>query len=158
MANNSSSNAKFLGRGWSFPPTFDKERHDIVLVEAGIDIQQSLEIILSTLPGERVLTPDFGANLDRLLFEPLDASLISLMQDIIETALIRHEPRIVVNNVLIEEDGSFEGRVLIEVDYTVRSTNSRFNFVYPFYIQEGTDIQALEGSVQRIEDSNIEEQ
>jgi phage baseplate assembly protein W len=157
MTNNSASNAEFLGRGWRFPPTFDKERQDIVLVEAGIDIQQSLEIILSTLPGERVLTPDFGANLDRLLFEPLDASLISLMQDIIETALIRHEPRIGVNNVLIEEDGSFEGRVLIEVDYTVRSTNTRFNFVYPFYIQEGTDIRVLEGSAQRIENRIVEE-
>ena len=157
MANNSSSSTEFLGRGWSFPPTFDKERHDIVLVEAGIDIQQSLEIILSTLPGERVLTPDFGANLDHLVFEPLDISLISLMQDTIETALIRHEPRIVVNSVLIEEDNSFEGRVLIKVDYTISSTNSRFNFVYPFYIQEGTDIQTLEGSAQSSEGSIVEE-
>ena len=117
MASNLSSKAEFLGRGLGFPPTFDKERQDIVLVEAEIDIQQSLQIILSTLPGERVLAPDFGANLDRLLFEPLDATLVSLMQDIIETALIRHESRIVVNNVLIEEDGSNGGVVLIEVDY-----------------------------------------
>lgn len=151
MVNKSFSNAEFLGRGLGFPPTFDKERQDIVLVNAEVDIQQSLEIILSTRPGERVLAPDFGANVDRLLFETLDTSLISLLQDVIETALIRHEPRINVNNVLIEEDGSFEGKVVINIDYTINSTNSRFNFVYPFYIQEGTDIQALEGKFIRTE-------
>lgn len=130
----------FLGRGLGFPPTFDRWSKDIRMVEGPIDVQQSLELILATRPGERVLENSFGCNLDQLIFEPLNLSLISFMQDVVKTALILHEPRIDVNEVSIEQDEILEGRILIKVDYTVRSTNSRFNFVYPFYLEEGTDI------------------
>ncbi|MBK9337423.1 MAG: GPW/gp25 family protein [Lewinellaceae bacterium] len=131
---------EFLGTGLSFPPAFDKAIRDIRMVSADADIRESLEIILSTRPGERVLEPDFGCNLDQMLFEPLNLTLISYMREVVKAALILHEPRIDVNDVVIRQDNALEGRVLIAVDYTVRSTNSRFNFVYPFYIQEGTDV------------------
>jgi len=131
---------EFLGTGLSFPPAFDKTVRDIRMVSAGADIRQSIEIILSTRPGERVLEPDFGCNLDQMLFEPLNLTLVSYMREVVKTALILHEPRIDVNDVVIRQDDAREGLVLIAVDYTVRSTNSRFNFVYPFYIQEGTDL------------------
>lgn len=129
----------FLGRGLAFPPTFDKRTGDFRLVESEVDIHQSLEIILGTRPGERALTLDFGCNLDQMLFEPLNLSLVSYMQEVVKTALLLHEPRIAVNNVIIRQDSALQGQVLIEVDYTVRSINSRFNFVYPYYIQEGTE-------------------
>lgn len=140
MPGNPLTKADFIGRGLGFPPSFDKSSKDIVLVEGEVDIQQSLHILLSTRPKERLLEPDFGCNLDQLLFEPLDASLVSLMQDVVKTAIVRHEPRVIVNEVRIETEGAIEGRVLINVDYTIRTTNSRFNFVYPFYLEEGTDI------------------
>lgn len=133
---------EFLGKGLAFPPAFDKTTGDIRIVEAHTDIQQSLEIILSTRPGERVLEPDFGCNLDQMLFEPLNLTLVSYMRNVVKTALLLHEPRINVNEVSIEKDNALEGRVLISVDYTVHSTNSRFNFVFPFYIREGTDLDA----------------
>ena len=130
----------FLGRGLGFPPTFDRNVGDLRMVEAEADIVESLQIILATRPGERILEPDFGCNLDQMLFEPLNLTLISYMREVVRIALILHEPRIEINDVSIRQDGALEGRVLIAVDYTVRSTNSRFNFVYPFYQQEGTDI------------------
>ena len=131
---------EFWGRGLSFPPVFDPNARDLRMVEAELDIQQSIEIILSTRPGERVLEPDFGCNLDQMLFETLSLTLVTYMREVVKTALILHEPRIDVNDVNIRQDDSLEGRVLIAIDYTVRTTNSRFNFVYPFYIQEGTDL------------------
>lgn len=140
---NKLAKADFLGRGLGFPPTFKKSAPaggDIVMVEGALDIQQSLQILLSTRPGERVLQPDFGCNLDTMLFEPLTLSLLSLMQDTVKTAIIRHEPRIIVNDVRIDASAQLEGTVMIQVDYTIRSNNSRFNFVFPFYIQEGTDV------------------
>lgn len=133
-------NHDFLGRGLGFPPTFDKRKKDFVTVAGEEDIQQSLHIILATELGERMLNPDFGSNLRPLVFESLDLSLRSLMRDTIHTALIFHEPRIQVHNVQIKEGEAWEGKVLIQVDYSVRSTNTRFNFVYPFYLEEGTDI------------------
>lgn len=131
---------EFLGKGWAFPPHFDKTTGDIQRVEALDDIRESIEIILATRPGERVLDLDFGCNLDQMLFEPLTLTLGSYMKEVVKMALIRHEPRIEVNDVQIGPDETLAGRILIEIDYTVRSTNSRFNFVYPFYMQEGTDI------------------
>ncbi len=147
MNTNKLTQADFLGRGLGFPPSFDKSiKHsgstagDIVLVEGEQDIQESLQILLSTRPGERLLRPDYGCNLDQLLFEPLTVSLIALMQDVVKTAVISHEPRIFVNEVRIESVDNLEGQILIHIDYTIRTNNSRFNFVFPFYIQEGTDI------------------
>lgn len=143
MITNKLAKADFLGKGLGFPPTFKKSASaggDIVMVEGALDIQQSLQILLSTRPGERVLQPDFGCNLDTMLFEPLTLSLLSLMQDTVKTAIIRHEPRIIVNDVRIDASDQLEGTVMIQVDYTIRSNNSRFNFVFPFYIREGTDV------------------
>ncbi|HOY16504.1 MAG TPA: GPW/gp25 family protein [Haliscomenobacter sp.] len=130
----------FLGKGLGFPVTFNKATGDIRLVEAYADIEESLQIILSTRPGERFLETDFGCNLDQMLFEPINLTLISYMREVVKTALILHEPRVDVNDVSIRQDDSMQGRVIISVDYTVRSTNSRFNFVFPFYQQEGTDL------------------
>lgn len=130
----------FLGKGLGFPPAFDSVSGDIRMVQADTDILQSIEIILSTRPGERPLETDFGCDLDQMLFEPLNLTLVSYMREVVKTALILHEPRIDVNDVTIRPDGNVEGRVLIAIDYTIRSTNSRFNFVYPYYIQEGTDV------------------
>ena len=131
----------FLGRGLSFPPTFHKQMKDLQMVEGPVDIRQSLEIILSTRQRERPLEPAFGCNLDQLLFEPVNLSLVTMLQNRVETALLLYEPRIDVKTVRIEPDEQNEGLLLIKVDYTVPSANSRFNFVYPFYLEEGTDLE-----------------
>lgn len=135
----------FLGRGIGFPPTFSKEYKDLILVQEEEDIRQSLHIILSTQPGERVLQQEFGCDLQEFLFEPLTLSLLNEIQDAVTTSLIRFEPRINVEYVDVLQDAVDLGRLDIDVEYLVRSTNSRYNFVYPFYLTEGTDLsnQAL---------------
>lgn len=130
----------FLGRGWGFSPAFDKLSGEVLMLEGADDIVSSLEILLSTRPGERVMQPDYGCNLDVLLFEPLTTTLVSEVKDIIETAIMYYEPRITLENIDISMADPHQGLVLIEIEYTVRETNSRFNFVYPFYLNEGTNI------------------
>jgi hypothetical protein len=135
------SSKDFLGKGWAFPPTFQRGGAGAVTVKEEEDIKQSLEIILSTEPGERVMRPDFGCNMQAMVFEPINTSLITYMRDKIERALLYHEPRIDLKRVAINTASVLEGIVLIEVDYVVRTTNSRQNYVYPFYINEGTDLK-----------------
>lgn len=130
----------FLGRGWGFSPAFDKLSGEVLMLEGADDIVSSLEILLSTRPGERVMQPDYGCNLDVLLFEPLTTTLVSEVKDIIETAIMYYEPRITLEDIDISMADPHQGLVLIEIEYTVRETNSRFNFVYPFYLNEGTNI------------------
>jgi hypothetical protein len=133
-------NRGFLGRGWSFPPAFSRIRNGVEMLEEEADIVSSLEILLSTTPGERVMLPQYGCNLNELLFESLDTRMKTLMADKIESAILYYESRINLESVRLDESQEIEGVVLIEIIYRVKATNSRFNFVYPYYRLEGTDI------------------
>lgn len=124
----------YLGTGWSFPPAFTKGG-GVALVSAEEDIQQSLQILLSTGLGERVLQPTYGCDLTELLFEPLSPTVASNIKELVRVAILYHEPRIRLNAIDLTLTDS-QGVVLIEVDYTILSTNSRFSFIYPFYLQE----------------------
>ncbi len=128
----------FLGTGWGFPPEFSKNPPQPGMLSDADDIQSSLEILLSTRQGERVMRPDYGCNLDELVFEPLTTTFKTYIQDLIRTAILYHEPRIDVNKIDLDDTGELDGRIIISIDYTVRSTNSRFNFVFPFYKKEST--------------------
>lgn len=132
----------FLGRGWSFPPTFDRAVGGVRMLAQEADIVSSLEILLGTARGERIMVPQYGCNLDELVFEALDTRMRTLMADKIESAILYHEPRIDLEGVRLSDDAAstLEGRVLIEITYRVKTTNSRFNVVFPFYRDEGTDI------------------
>ena len=131
----------FLGRGWSFPPTFISSAHTVSMTEAEEDIHRSLDILLSTSLGERVMLPAYGCNLRDLLFEPIDTGLQTLLFDRVRTAILYYEPRIEAEDILLQTDRVTEGILLIEVIYRIRATNSRFNYVFPFYKNEGSEIQ-----------------
>jgi len=130
----------FLGRGWAFPVAVDA-RGAIALAEYEEDIRQAIRIILDTDPGERVMRPDFGAGLRALLFEPINTGTLALAKHRVEEALILWEPRIDSIGVEVTADPP-RGRLEIEVRYRVRRTNTFYNLVYPFYLQEGRDMQA----------------
>ena len=133
-------NLDFLGRGWSFPPTFDQAIAGVEMLEQEVDVASSLHILLTTVQGERIMVPEYGCNLDELLFESLDTRTKTLMTDKIEAAIVYFEPRIELESVRLDDSGELEGVVLIEVIYRIISTNTRYNFVFPFYKQEGTDL------------------
>src|ERR687898_2778818 len=104
----------FLGRGWSFPPTFDRKVGGVQMLEHEADIVSSLHILLTTARGERIMVPQYGCNMDELVFENLDTRMRTLMADKIESAILYHEPRITLERVQLEDDptGGLEGRVL----------------------------------------------
>jgi phage baseplate assembly protein W len=133
----SSFSHPFLGTGWSFPPTFLAPAGGVQLVSDIPDIQQSLHILFSTTLGERLLHPTYGCDLRRYLFEPLNASTTALIQDQVRTAILYHEPRITPENVSLSEVAE-DGLLLIQVDYIVRTTNARHNYVFPFYLDEAS--------------------
>ena len=130
----------FLGRGWSFPPTFTRGGAGVEMVSGIEDIHQSLQILLSTRLGERVMQDDFGCDLSYVLFEEIDQSLVNALTGLISDAILYHEPRITLERLDISESEGQQGLLLISIDYTVRGTNSRFNMVYPFYINEATTL------------------
>lgn len=123
----------FLGRGWSFPPEFNKEAGTVTMLEDEADIVSSLHILLSTRLGERVMLPGYGCNLDDLLFNSLDLTVKTYVTDLVKTAILYHEPRIDAGRITIEPADELQGVLLIHIEYVVRATNSRMNMVYPYY-------------------------
>ena len=125
----------FLGRGLALPvaPGADAE---VAMVAGDADIEQSVRVILGTEPGERVMRPDFGAGLRGLLFEPVSTSLVARVKHRVQQALVRWEPRIDVLDVSVSTDAADSGLLLVEIDYQVRATNTFYNLVYPFYLDE----------------------
>ncbi len=129
----------FLGRGWSFPPTFDSEIGAINMVEDVQDIQESLHILLSTSLGERVMQSNYGCNLKDYQFEPVNNALLSFLEDLIQNAILYFEPRILLESIEITQPEDFElieGKLRIELEYSIPTVNSRYNYVFDYYLRE----------------------
>lgn len=132
------ADSAFLGIGWSFPPTFPEGGAAVAMVAGAADIAQSLQILLATRLGERVMHEDFGCDLTTLLFEEIDQGLVNTLTGLISDAILYHEPRISLDNLDVSESDAEAGLLWINLEYTIRNTNSRYNLVYPFYVNEAT--------------------
>lgn len=129
---------EFLGVGWKYPvQLFDQEvsKGEIALSRHEEDVHEAVWIILSTAPGERVMRPDFGCGIHEYVFAPNNARTASMVRFRVEEALTYWEPRIDLLEVHVQPDRSDPAVLLIDVEYRVRSTDSRFNLVFPFYLQ-----------------------
>src|SRR5690554_490572 len=133
---------EFLGRGWSFPPAFEPAL-GVVMSEAEEDIHQSLHILLTTITDERIMQPKYGCDLSEMIFEPLDTAFQTYLKEKMETSILYYESRIKIDKIDILTDPIGEGYVEIRIGYFVKATNSRFNFVFPFYQKEGTELLDL---------------
>ncbi len=133
----------FLGRGWSFPPAFNRFTRGADMVQGETDIEQSIRLIFAITPGQRQMLPPFGCDLAQYVFQPLDLSLATMIETTIRRALLDYEPRINVLNVTaVPGSDTARQEVLVTVDYAIRSTNRRYNLVYPYYLNEATGIPA----------------
>lgn len=125
-----------LGRGWAFPLGVDV-RGAIELSDDERSIHESVRVILGTTPGERVMRPDFGCAVNDLVFAPNNSRTLNMACHYIEQALIRWEHRIILKEVKALPDPDDESRINISIGYEVRSVNTYFNMVYPFYLERG---------------------
>jgi phage baseplate assembly protein W len=127
---------EFLGRGWHFPPTLDSDGA-VELVAGADDVAEAVRLILETEPGERVMRPDYGCGLRSFVFAPINTGTLALVRQRVSDGLTQWEPRIDLDTVDVSPDPSQPGKLTIEIRYRVRSTNTFYNLVYPFYLQQG---------------------
>lgn len=127
---------EFLGIGWKFPVKIN-ELKEVALSRDEQDIAEAIWIILSTAPGERLMRPDFGCGIYDYVFAPNNTRTAGLVRFHVEEALQRWEPRIELLEVKVEADADDPSILLITIAYKVRATDSRFNLVYPFYLERG---------------------
>ena len=135
---------EFLGRGLKFPLQVDPRTGKLAMVDQEEDIREAIGIILRTGQGERVMRQEFGARTMDYAFAPASSSMTHSIAHDLRILLLEQEPRIRDVEVRCERLDRQDGAVVIEVDYTVRSTNNRYNHVYPFYVTEGSEGGAAE--------------
>jgi phage baseplate assembly protein W len=126
-------NREFLGQGLAFPLQIS-QRGGIALARGHHDIEQAIGIILMTIPGERVMRPEFGCRIHELVFAPDNAATRGLVTHYVEEALARWEPRITVRRVDVTSAPGRNGTLMVEVTYLVKDTHDERSIVYPFYL------------------------
>lgn len=129
-------NRNILGKGWRFPVGIDVHGN-IATSSYEKSIEDSIRIILNTTPGERVMHPDFGCKINEIIFFPNSSKTVSLAIHYIEEAIVKWEPRVILKSVTGEPDPYNPVKINISIDYEIRSVNTFFNMVYPFYLERG---------------------
>jgi phage baseplate assembly protein W len=131
---------EIIGSGLAFPLQVDR-RGGIALARDEQDIDQAIQLILGTAPGERPMRPEFGCGVHDFVFDTIDAATAGRLETEERRALDRWEPRIVVEDIDFDLSRMIDGQLLINIGYRIRQTNHKRNLVYPFYVipDEGDD-------------------
>jgi phage baseplate assembly protein W len=116
--------ADLYGRGFAFPPRVGPDGR-VAWSEGEPNVRESICIILRTRPGERVMRPDFGCGLDRYLFEPATIATLRLIQEEVKVALVRWEPRIRLDDIVVATNPGDARAVDISIYYTLIATSAR---------------------------------
>lgn len=134
-----SETKNFLGRGFNFP--FKLNRNGGTAMSAFEEnVEQAIQIIIGTAPGERQMRPDFGCKIHDLMFAPANVTTCTMASLHVKHSLVQNEPRIKGVEVRADLDESEPNRLNLHINYTVRASNNYFNMVYPFYLRREEDL------------------
>lgn len=111
--------------GWRFPPSFVLERtayeggnaSSIQLVDGDIGISQSISVLLQTQPGERVMRPTYGCDLESAMFANIDDGLVAHVTALIHQSITSFEPRAQELQIIVNKDTGHEGCLQITIVY-----------------------------------------
>jgi len=125
----------FLGRGIAFPLRMDAAGR-LASAAGEARVEDSIHLILSTRPGERVMLPNFGCAIHDLVFAPNNPATRTRAVDAVRRALTQLEARIDVLDVRADTSVAEPNLLLLRVDYRLRANNAVGNLVYPFFLLE----------------------
>ena len=114
---------EFLGTGWNFPIAVDASRQVLMTPDGDIGISQSIWIILSTAPGERLMRPDFGCGIHDLVFAPNSPELAATVQFTIQAGLQRWLSDLIALQRV--EVTAQESTLSVLVSYVIKSTGEQ---------------------------------
>jgi len=141
VGNQLNKQANHLGSGWSFPVSFSAGNYQVTLTAYEQNVENSINSILFTRRGERCMEPQFGSGLQQFFFRQMDETLKGEIMDTIKTALLHNEPRITVLNVDVNFTDVLNGLTEVTIKYRYNQTNTRHNYLFPFYLKEGTNLK-----------------
>ncbi len=128
-----------MGTGWSFPVSFKSLASGPKMTSGEVLIEQSISILLNTLLGERALHNKYGSRLSNFNFDSIDVAVLADLKEEIANAILLNEPRVNLKEIYFDNADVYEGLLKIELEYKVKLTNSRWNMVFPYYLN-GTSV------------------
>jgi uncharacterized protein len=130
----------FVGAGWAFPLQVGPQG-GIALVRREVELEQAMQLVLATYPGERPMRPEFGSRLRDFVFRSADAETAAELAHEVRNALLRWEARVDIDSVHVVPDGADRTLLYIDIQYRIKETNDRRNLVFPFYTipDDGSD-------------------
>lgn len=124
--------ADVIGAGWRFPLGYDPS--------GGFDLstgirrlEQSMRLILTTYPGERLMRPDFGSRLRDYVFAPASLDTATGLSAEVYRALTEWEPRAEITDVVTAPDSDDPSTLFIDISYRVLDSDEERTLVFPFY-------------------------
>ncbi|MCX6318963.1 MAG: GPW/gp25 family protein [Bacteroidetes bacterium] len=133
-------NDNFLGTGWAFPVSFSSGNYQLITSAYEKNINESIDLLLQTIKGERPLSPAYGSGLRQFVFNKMDETLRGRIIDAVFNTLRQNEPRITVTEVAVNYIDMLNGQMEVLIAYEYNQTNTRHNYVFPFSIKEGTSL------------------
>lgn len=130
----------FLGRGWSFPPVFVKGVGAALMTAGEANVNESLRTLLNTRLGERPFRPLYGTRLRDMMFQPLSSIQQGDLITFLKANISEYEPRIDLEEITISLQNQPDSSLIISISYRIIAVNSRHNFVYPYYLNEGSHL------------------
>lgn len=131
---------EFLGSGWAFPVSFSPGNSQLHISAYETNINESIDIILRTKKGERCFQEQFGSGLQEFFFKKMDETLKGEIMNAVTTSLLHNEPRITVSEVDVNFIDVQNGIAEIDIRYVYNQSNTRHNYVFPFHLNEGTNL------------------
>jgi len=125
--------SEIIGRRWSFPPRLG-DRNQMALSQDDTAIRESIYIIINTVPGERVMRPDFGCEIHSLIFWPANDQTAALAESYVREALERWEPRIDIREIVVVPGNTEYGELVINIAYQIKGHHDLRSLVYPYYL------------------------
>jgi Bacteriophage baseplate protein W len=126
----------FIGRGWGFPPQFISPQSGPVMVSAEEEIRQAIRILITTAVGERIMHPRFGCGLSSFLFEGVNFAVLADLKEELRNVILLAESRVDIEGISVDFLDQENGQLAIDIQYSIRETNTRSNLVFPFYLTE----------------------
>jgi phage baseplate assembly protein W len=111
-------------------------RGRVEMVSGDDSVRQALLLLLSTVPGERVMRPDYGCNLYQLVFLPNDGTTAGLAIHFVRQAIERWEPRVEILRLDAGRNPERPERLDIVLEYRVRATQRAAELSFSLNLRE----------------------
>jgi uncharacterized protein len=135
------NNAQSRGLQFIFPENERLDEHlglstsptgALQMVEDDATVRQAILMLLNTAPGERIMRPDYGCELNKLVFAPNDDTTAGLAIHYVRRALECWEPRIDILSVDASSNKDNPDYLEIRLEYRIRATQNNEQLAFQF--------------------------